>query len=273
MDEHGRNDLVSVLLQDGIKAHSKIHLSPGVPNVYDFFHHENEISVEKISYLYRAITFAPFLQQAAKELMKEMAITERNFTAIHMRLENDFVTAIWNQHDVDSSRIDMESFHFIMANDFVSYLLRHSSVRERIFIVTGLTLRSHHLNFLPYMMETLFSESGFHFQDKLLMHLPKNRREIHAIVDAIVATKASSFVGFDPSASTFSKYVSLCLPKNTPVALMPVNYTKMATDARSELNQDTYKRLKEDLQSSEYFNKLREENLKGAQIPSGGYVL
>lgn len=268
VDGQGRNDLIAVLLEDNIKSHSKIHLSPGVPNVFDFFGHETATSQNRISHLYRAVTFAPFLQEAAKGLMEKMGITEGNFTAIHMRLEDDFVLAIWNQHDVDSLRIDMKSFHYIMANDFVSHLLRHISVKERVFIVTGLTLMKHTLNFMPYMMETLFRESDYHFQDKLYMPLPKNRRELHAIVDAIVATKASSFIGFDPVASTFSKYVSRCLPEATPVALMPVNYTKKATDLRPNCRPETYLRLSKLLPSNTYYDKLRKENLEGKQTVS-----
>lgn len=272
VDEKGRNDLIATLLAEHIKTHSRIHLSPGVPNRYDFFGHESETSSDRMSHLYRTITFAPFLQKASRGLMHRYNLTSRNFTAVHMRLEDDFVTSIWNQHDVDADNIDIKSFHFIMANDFVSFLLQHVSVRQPIFIVTGLTLASNTLNFMPYVMERLFNESDYHFPDKLYMKLPK-RRELHAIVDALVAIRASSFIGFDPSASTFSKYVSQCLPPDAPKALLPINYTQKATRQRKNLNQERYSALIEHMETPQYYDLLRRENLDGSQTPTSTDLL
>lgn len=273
VNERGRNDLIEVLTSERIKEHSRVHLSPGVPNIWDFHGHESETSPERMSHLYRSITFAPILRKVAREQMQRFNLTSRGFTAVHMRLEDDFVTSIWNNHDVDADRIDLKSFHFLLANDFVSFLLQHiSSVRQPIFIVTGLTLSSQTLNFMPYVMERLFNESGFHFPDKLLMGIPK-RRELHAIVDALVAVQASSFVGFDPDASTFSKYVSRCLPVNTPIALLPINYTKKATDQRKNLNPEMYVALAKYMENVNYYDRLRRENLNGKQTATSTDLL
>jgi hypothetical protein len=264
VDEVGRNNLVDFLKSDRVRPIPGIHLSPGVPNEYDFFGHMKEVSHDRLAHLYRSIVYAPYLYDISKKLMKSMGVSPRNFTAVHMRLENDFITSIWNGQDVDSDRIPLDALHDVLANDFVSFLLQHTSVRDKIFIVTGLSLNRNTLNGIPYFMERLFNESKFQFHDKVYLGLP-NYRELHAIVDAIVATQASSFIGVDAKRSTFSRYISWALPTSAPTFLMPVNYTKAATDLRLSLTKAKLASLHERIHSNEYYDLLRQQNLDGTQ--------
>jgi hypothetical protein len=260
----GRNDLVTFLLSDDIHQISRVSLSPGVPTQFDFFRHEKHIDHATISALYKCFVFAPFLIKAADTLMAKHNLVAQQYTAVHMRLEDDFVRSIYNIQDVDSDRITLHKFHYVLGNDFLHHLLQHITVDSRIYLVTGLTLRPNELNFFPYMMETLFNSSSYHFQDKLYMHIP-HRRELHAIVDSIVAMRAGAFVGVDDTASTFSKYIAWGLPSNTNVSLIPVNYTKRATDSRPYYTSAALKYVQSRLKDQAYFARLRLDALEGKQ--------
>ena len=263
-DNSGRNDLVEFMQSEGIMKMSRIHLSPGVPTRFDFFRHEHHINHQTIAALYKCFVFAPFLRQAADALMKKQNLVQGNYTAVHMRLEDDFARSIYNTQDVDSDRISLQKFYYVLGNDFLHHLLQHVQANTHIYVVTGLTLRPNELNFFPYMLESLFKATDYHFQDKLYLHIP-NRRELHAIVDSIVAMRAGAFIGTDDKASTFSKYIAWGLPTGTPVSLVSINYTKIATDLRPYYTPAALKYAQGRLKNAKYFAQLRQANLDGTQ--------
>ena len=104
----------SSYLSEEIACISRVALSPGVPTMYDFFRHEQNIDHVVISALYKCFVFAPFLRKAADSLMAQYNLPPGKFTAIHMRLEDDFIRSIYNTQDVDSNRLTLQNFHYVI---------------------------------------------------------------------------------------------------------------------------------------------------------------
>lgn len=207
------------MLRDDIQRLDAVSLTAGLPFQDYGFNEEDKKFIQMIHE--SVVRFLPAYYDNVAMIMNEFRIHDGNFTAIHMRLEDDAMSEFWTWNNwkwEETPHIKKQGLKYnwtreehdiFVTSEFLKVVTRKVPYGAHIFLCTALTKQKNRLNFLVDILRGRYMEDKIHIVDVLNRgntHIeyqpPIEGREIAAIMDFIIATKATQFIGI--SASTFS---------------------------------------------------------------------
>ena len=213
--EQNYTGIISFLQREDVRNLEKVSFTPGVPFVRLGL--ENVEDDELIHELHLLIRFSPAFYDTANVLMhKHQIISGQPYTAAHFRLEDDALSQYrtfnyWEYEerpDVKAQNLrfkwPQEMHDVFVAARFLQAVINAVKPNEKLFIGTGLRKSNNRLNFLidlveKYYKHVLINDAKSIGENEVV---PIKGRETTAIVDYIIASGATHFIGI--SLSTFS---------------------------------------------------------------------
>jgi len=219
--------ILQFLKRVDIRNIEKIALTPGIPGQrVGFDSEEDEQHIHDIHLLLR---FAPAFYELTNRLLHKNEIEPGDtYTAVHFRLEDDALQQYWNFNwweyeeleDVKAKKLKFmwprEEHDVWLGAKFLQQIVRTVPRTEKLYMTSGLHKRKNKLNFVLDFLDKYYvnmkandllnSPADVSLKELLM---PIRGREVAAIVDYIIAARATHFIGI--SASTFSANVMRAL--------------------------------------------------------------
>lgn len=212
--------ILQFLQREDISKLEKVSLTPGIPGQRTGF--ESEDDDRHIHDIHLFIRFAPAFYELTNILLHKNGIESGEaYTAVHFRLEDDALSQYhtFNYWEYEEEQeVKDKGLKFMWPREehdvwvgakFVQQIVKAVNRTEKLYLSTGLHKRQNRLNFVLDLLDSYYVNmkandllnSNFDEQNKEIL-LPIRGREVAAIIDYIIACKATHFIGI--SASTFS---------------------------------------------------------------------
>lgn len=179
------------------------------------------------------IVCRPFLIQTARHILKKLGLVEKEYNAIHMRLETDMIKHLSNRrgktHDEIKNMLfgkTNEMIHFLLSDDAnvdnKTNTEEHTgnTKQERSIIPTfmayGINMDNTTSAFVESVRNKICGVDSCNYTCYIQENCGKGR-EIAAIVDLLICINGSKFAG--SSISTFSKFISSAYDTNNNVVV------------------------------------------------------